>query len=77
MTKEDWLVSNKTCKGCMYYGYLATYCDRCCDYTYLTGKVRHNPPSSCEVKEIGKRPRKHLSTSGCVVHRKNAHNTTD
>ena len=70
--EKEWLVSDKTCKGCMYYSRLAAAgkdSPRCCDYTYLTGKVRQNPPRTCEVKQKGKRPQNRLSTTGCVVHR--------
>lgn len=70
MTKEeDWLVSDKYCKGCKYYGTLAKSGGiRCCDYTYYTGSIRQNPPKTCEVKVNGKRPQGFRSTTGCVVH---------
>ena len=53
----EWLVSARACKGCMYYGYLAHGGTMCCNYTYMTGRIRHNKPSQCEVKTLGKRPR--------------------
>ena len=55
--KKKWLVSDKHCKGCMYYSRLGYQSGaKCCDYTYLTGRFRENPPASCEVKKRGKRP---------------------
>ena len=70
MTKEeDWLVSDKYCKGCKFYGYLShSGSTRCCDYTFLTDKIRKNIPKKCEVKEKGPRPKELQSTTGCVVH---------
>lgn len=71
--EADWLVNDKYCKGCKWYGYLSfsgIHGTRCCDYTYLTGLIRHNPPKKCEVKQIGKRPRGNQSTTGCVVRRR-------
>lgn len=61
--EEDWLVSNKTCKGCMYYGYLSRSGRgiRCCDYTNVTGRIRQEMPKDCKVKKIGE-----LDTSYCV-----------
>lgn len=52
---EEWLVSDKTCKGCIFYGVLAPGYNsgRCCDYTFITNKVRHNKPAECEVKVEG------------------------
>ena len=72
MTKEEWLVSDKYCKGCKYYGWLSPsgYRTRCCDYTYYTGEIRQNPPKTCEVKAKGRRPRGFQSTTGCVVRRR-------
>lgn len=50
---EDWLVSDKTCKGCKYYGSLGwNHTNRCCDYTYITGRFRENKPAECEVKTM-------------------------
>lgn len=57
MTEEEkWLVNDKYCKECKYYGWInrSGVC-RCCDYTYLTGKIRKNPPASCEVRVKGKK----------------------
>lgn len=66
MTEEEkWLVNDKYCKGCKYYSTLSashTSGDKCCDYTFLTGRIRKNPPESCEVKEKGKRPRLYNGT---------------
>lgn len=72
MTKEeDWLVSDKYCKGCKYYGTLSHSSHiRCCDYTAIKRRIRQNPPQYCEVKEKGKRERGLQSTDGCVVHRR-------
>ena len=67
MTEEEkWLVSDKYCKGCKYYGRISASSTKsclCCDYTYITGKIRENPPESCEVKEKGKRPKGDRSTN--------------
>ena len=51
---KEWLVSDKTCKGCKYYGCLAPghKTQRCCDYTFTTGKIRQNKPAECEVKVL-------------------------
>lgn len=61
--EEDWLVSDKTCKGCMYYGYLSRSGrgNRCCDYTYITGRIRKDRPKDCTVKKKGR-----FDTSYCV-----------
>lgn len=49
------LARDETCQGCRYYGYLDGWAGggRCCDYTFMTGLIRRNPPDACEVKEIG------------------------
>lgn len=63
--EKERLVSDKTCKGCMYYSYLNAgnkHSGRCCYYTYLTGKIRQNKPSKCEVKKLGERPRASIDT---------------
>lgn len=55
-----WIVSDEHCKGCQYYGYLSNSGHggvRCCDYTFLTDKVRKQPPYRCEVKVIGRKLR--------------------
>lgn len=55
--EKDWLVSDKTCKGCKYYGYLSPHQHsgmRCCNYTYYTGKVRTDMPKACTVKTKGR-----------------------
>jgi hypothetical protein len=70
--KKEWLVADKYCKGCKYYGKLSSsgiHGYRCCDYTYYTGKIRQNPPKTCEVMVKGPRPRGFQSTDGCVVRR--------
>lgn len=53
--EKEWLVSNKTCKGCKYYGTLS-WSDhtKWCMYTCHTGKVRTDKPKDCTVKEKGK-----------------------
>lgn len=68
--EEDWLVKDKYCKGCMYYGRLSyAGSDRCCDYTYITGKVRYNPPCDCEVKKKGRRPSQSTGTGYLLAHK--------
>lgn len=64
--KDDWIVNEKYCEGCKYYGYLSNKKTggRCCDYTYRTGKARQNPPKSCEAKEIGPRIRSEFDMNG-------------
>lgn len=59
--EEDWLVSPAYCSGCKYYATLSRSNKdgiKCCDYTCETGRLRHNPPKTCDVKEIGKRKRR-------------------
>mgnify|MGYP003294783012 CR=1 FL=1 len=65
MTEEEkWLVNDKYCKGCKYYGTLSfSTKTRCCDYTYYTGRIRENMPKHCEVKEKGRKPKGNTSTS--------------
>ena len=78
MPGDEWLVSEASCKGCIYYGALSQYktaSNRCCLYTYFTGKVRENPPRRCEVKVLGKRLNGSRSTTGCVVPRKEPYKT--
>lgn len=54
-TEDKWLVSAASCKGCKWYGYLGgNKSTRMCNYTLLMHKIRHNPPSRCEVKELGR-----------------------
>lgn len=54
--ESEYLARDETCKGCRYYGRLESGNGvRCCDYTFITGLIKHNPPASCEVKEIGPR----------------------
>lgn len=55
-TEDKWLVSAATCKGCKWYGYLYSSSKnaRMCNYTLYMRKIRHNPPSRCEVKELGR-----------------------
>ena len=54
--EEDWLVSDETCKGCIYYGYLSRSGrgNRCCDYTYITERIRPGIPKDCTVKMKGR-----------------------
>ena len=52
---EKWTVSVRTCRGCIYYGTFSGGGLHYCDYTYRTGKIRHNPPARCEVKQTGTR----------------------
>lgn len=53
---KEWLVSDKTCKGCKYYGFMTpgNRGVRCCDYTFITGRIRRNKPAACEVKVLRK-----------------------
>lgn len=56
--EREWLVQDRFCRGCKYYGHL-TRSDapgmRCCDYTYATGHIRQTPPRECDKKEAGRR----------------------
>ncbi len=66
---EEWLVSDQTCKGCKYYGYISPghkAAGRCCDYNYITGRFRENKPSECEVKVLGRRPSMSRNTTGII-----------
>ncbi len=56
---KAWIVSDKTCRGCQYFGYLSgTGGTKACNYTLLTGRVRHEPCATCEVKTTGRRLRR-------------------
>ena len=55
---KQWLVSDKTCAGCKYYGWLGSMSKRgvrMCEYTWLTGRMKEEPCATCDVKVIGKR----------------------
>ena len=53
--EKDWLVSDKTCKGCKYYRWLSSHSgSKCCDYTYITGQIRTEKPKDCTVKKKGR-----------------------
>lgn len=53
-TEKDWLVSDDTCLGCVYYGWIYTgSVIRCCDYTYYTGVVKQCKPFSCDKYREG------------------------
>lgn len=55
--EKEWLVSDKTCKGCMYYGWFDwSSKTRYCMYTSITNKIRTDKPKDCTVKQIGKPP---------------------
>jgi len=70
--EEEWLVSDKTCKGCKYYGYLSHTGrgTRCCDYTYYTGRIREDMPRDCTVKKRGKSPALYRGTTGIIERKK-------
>ena len=55
---EGWIVSAETCKGCQYYLPFDGGGSRWCSYTYMTGMIKQNPCVSCEVKTIGRLPRR-------------------
>lgn len=53
--EKEWLVSDATCKGCQYYGWLSASAQiRACMYTCYTGKIRTDKPKDCTVKRRGK-----------------------
>ena len=56
MTDEkEWLVSDKTCKGCVHYGMFDWSGKiKYCAYTSNTGKIRTDKPKDCTVKQLGK-----------------------
>lgn len=50
----EWLVSDRHCAGCIYYGYLAASAHqfgRCCDYTLKTGHLRQGVTAECRVRK--------------------------
>lgn len=56
--RDPYVVSDKTCSGCVYYAPLyasVPRSTRCCNYTYLTGKVRPEGETcaECSVKAKG------------------------
>ena len=66
--EKDWLVSDKTCKGCKYYRYLSSsYSLKCCDYTYVTGQIRTEKPKDCTVKKKGRLKPIFRSKDGAVI----------
>lgn len=57
---DPYVVSDRTCAGCIYYGPLHTGVPksiRCCNYTWHTGLVRpiDETCADCSVKQIGER----------------------
>lgn len=55
--EKEWLVSDKTCKGCMYYGWFnASSKTRACLITCYTGIIRKEKPKDCKHKKYGKPP---------------------
>lgn len=61
--EESNLVRAETCRGCRYYGYLDGWAGaRCCDYTVITGKIKHNPPGTCEVRQLKPRAQQQAET---------------
>lgn len=52
---KEWLVSDKTCKGCRYYGYLsASGRVRACLYSVYEKGVRTEKPKDCTRKKTGR-----------------------
>lgn len=69
--ENEWLVSNKTCKGCMHYGMLSwSSKTRACLYTCNTGKIRTDKPKDCTVKKLGKPPVVDEVRCGTIIARK-------
>ena len=66
---NEWIVSDKYCKGCKWYGSLCSGSSGipCCDYTFYTGRIRENPPKTCEVKEAGKLPKGFRRKDYCAM----------
>lgn len=66
--EEEWLVSDKTCKGCMYYAFFShSGRIRCCDYTFQTGRIRHEKPKDCTVKKIGELETSYCTKTGAIM----------
>lgn len=55
--KDPFIVSDQTCKGCYYYGYLSGVACKDCEYTCITGKLRPagETPANCSVKLVRRR----------------------
>lgn len=52
---DPYQVSDEACAGCCYYGRLTSGKKGCCNYTYITGRIRPDEPcDQCSVKLIGK-----------------------
>lgn len=59
------------CKGCAYLG--TNSMGKCCDYNYITGKVRGCPAGEgCERRDIGAKRRYTLSFASKEKHRENS-----
>lgn len=61
-SSDPYVVSAKTCSGCIYYGPLhvsSQHSIKCCNYLYDTGNARPEGETcaECSVKQIGKRQR--------------------
>lgn len=53
--EKEWLVSDKTCKGCRYYGWLSESSKtRACLLTCYTGEIRKEKPKDCKHKKLGR-----------------------
>ena len=72
--ESEWLVSDATCKGYKYYDYISRSGRgaMCCDYTGITGKIRHEKPKDCTVKELGKHENVDEIRNGNLFKRKGA-----
>lgn len=55
--EKEWLVSDETCKGCMYYGmFYASSKVKACLYSVYEKGVRTEKPKDCTHKKLGKLP---------------------
>lgn len=65
---DPFIVSDETCKGCLFYGQMTGLGSRtmCCDYTYLTGKFKPEGETcaECSVKNVRKRRHHEFSFHG-------------
>lgn len=53
--EKEWLVSDKTCKGCKYYGYLSVSGRvKACLYSVYEKGVRTEKPKDCKHKKMGR-----------------------
>lgn len=53
--EKEWLVSDKTCKGCRYYKYFdPSSKTKACMITCYTGIIRTEKPKDCTHKKPGR-----------------------